>query len=105
MSLEIHPEHASHPAHHHDIDLHVRYIAARHPFIDARAPTHETLVQVKPRVLAFFKLKEGPVNGGTKTYEFAHHGVVVTDLAITLGTLAEGHHELKLDLLERFEQG
>jgi hypothetical protein len=30
---------------------------------------------------------------------------VLSDLNVTLGTLAKGHHELKLDLLERFEQG
>ena len=41
----------------------------------------------------------------SKTYFFAHDGVVQTDLSLTLGTLAEGKEELKLDLIERFEQG
>jgi hypothetical protein len=87
------------------IDLRVRYLGARHPFEDPRAPTKENLTELKPRVLDFFKLKEGPVNGGTKVYEFAMDGVVLVDPSVTLEALAKGHHEVKLDLLERFEQG
>jgi hypothetical protein len=105
MSVEIQTHGERHPAPHKTIDLRVRYLGARHPFEDPKAPAKESLAELKPRVLDFFKLKEGPADGGTKVYVFAIHGVVLTDLSETLGALAKGHHELKLDLLERFEQG
>lgn len=91
--------------HHQTLSLRVRYIAARKQYEDPKASKFETLAALKPKVLAFFDLKEGSVEGGTKTYFFAHNGVVQTDLSLTLGTLAEGKEELKLDLIERFEQG
>ena len=105
MSIEVqaHGEHQTAP--HEAIDLRVRYLGARRPFEDPKAPAKEALTELKPRVLDFFKLKEGPVDGGTKVYEFAMDGVVLSDLSVTLGALAKGHHDLKLDLLERFEQG
>lgn len=56
-------------------------------------------------MLEFFGLVEGSVEGGTKTYHFALDGIVLTDPGATLGSLAQGKHELKLDLIERFEQG
>lgn len=83
----------------------VRYIAARQRFIDPHAEQKETLTSLKPRVLDFFSLVEGTADGGTKTYYFSLDGITQTDLGATLGTLAEGKHELTLDLLERFEQG
>lgn len=87
------------------INLQVRYIGAKKPFVDPKADPGETLTSLKPRVLAEFKLSEGAVNGGTKVYFFALDGVTLTDLNVTLEVLAHGKHELKLDLLERFEQG
>jgi hypothetical protein len=105
MSIEVHTHGERHPAAHKTIDLRVRYLGARHPYEDPKASATETLAELKPRVLEFFKLKEGPVDGGTKVYEFAMHGVVLANLNETLGALAKGEHELKLDLLERFEQG
>jgi hypothetical protein len=87
------------------INLRVRYIGAKQPFVDPKANPGETLAGLKPRVLTEFKLTEGAANGGTKTYLFAHDGVTLTDANVTLETLAGGKHELKLDLLERFEQG
>lgn len=104
MSTEIHelPE----TAHvHNSVVLKVRYIAARKRFIDQCAPRDESLSALKPRVLEFYGLAEGSVEGGTKTYHFAQGGVVLTDLSATLGSLAHGKHELDLDLIERFEQG
>ena len=93
------------PAHRQTIDFHVRYIGARRSFDERNAPGRETLGQAKPQVLDFFKLKEGPANGGTKTYVFARDGIVLTDLNQMLGDLAQPRDVLKLDLLERFEQG
>lgn len=94
-----------HPTPHKTVNLRVRYLGARRPFEDPKASAKETLAQLKPRVLDFFNLKEGPVDGGTKVYVFAMDGVVLTDPNVTLGALAEGRHDVKLDLLERFEQG
>lgn len=105
MNIELQVP-SSNPAAHVTLDLRVRYIAVKHPFVDPAAPAQETLAQLKPKVLAFFKLTEGPVPGGrTKVYEFAHDGHVLIDLNETLASVARGHHELHLDLLERFEQG
>lgn len=91
--------------HHQTLALRVRYIAAQKQYVDPRASQNETLAVLKPKVLEFFGLKEGPVEGGTKTYFIAQNGVVQTDLTLTLGALADGKEELKLDLIERFEQG
>lgn len=89
----------------HSINVRVRYISAKQPFVDAKADPGETLTAFKPRVLDFFKLAEGASGGGTKTYLFAQDGITLDDLNATLAALAQGKHELKLDLLERFEQG
>jgi len=105
MNIESQPHIERAPAAHKTIELRVRYLGARRPFEDPKASPRETLAELKPRVLDFFKLKEGAVDGGTKVYEFAMGGVVLADLSATLGSLAEKDHELKLDLLERFEQG
>jgi hypothetical protein len=105
MTIDVQTHGERHPAPHQTVDVRVRYLGARRPFEDPNAPAKETLAELKPRVLDFFKLKEGPVDGGIKVYVFAMDGVVLTDLNVTLGALAKGHHEVKLDLLERFEQG
>lgn len=104
MNLETHTA-DRHPAPHKTLELHVRYLGAHKPFEDLKADQTKTLQQIKPRVLEFFKLSEGPANGGTKIYVFSHAGTVVPDLNVTLGALAQGKHSLKLDLLERFDQG
>lgn len=83
----------------------VRYITSRKQFVDPQAQQEESLAALKPRVLEFFELVEGSANGGTKTYHVALDGIVLTDPGATLGSLADGKHELKLDLIERFEQG
>jgi len=56
-------------------------------------------------VLNFFGLVEGEVEGGRKEYAFSAYGVVQSNLAETLGHLAQGKHELELKLLEQFIQG
>lgn len=105
MTTDIQTHGERHPAPHKTIDLRVRYIGARRPYEDPKAPSGETLAGLKPRVLDFFKLEEGAADGGTKVYVFALNGVALADLNATLGSLADKHHDLKLDLLERFEQG
>jgi len=105
MPVDVQTQGERHAAPQNTFEVRVRYLGARRPFEDPKAPAGETLAELKPRVLDFFKLKEGPMDGGTKVYVFAMDGVVLTDLSTTLGALAAGHHELKLDLLERFEQG
>jgi hypothetical protein len=90
---------------HTTIALKVRYLAAGKPYVDPKAQQSETLTAIKPLVLDFFGLVEGAVDGGTKTYNFVLNDEVLTNLSATLVSLAEGKHELKLDLVERFEQG
>ena len=90
---------------HNTLVVMVRYITSRKQFVDPQARQEETISALKPRVLDFFELVEGSVEGGTKTYQFALEGIVQTNLEATLGSLANGKHELKLDLIERFEQG
>ncbi len=92
-------------AHQKAIVLKVRYIAAKKQFVDPKANPNDTLALVKPAVLEFFQLVEGNVNGGTKLYNFALDGILLTNLSASLLSLAENKHELTLDLIERFEQG
>jgi hypothetical protein len=92
-------------AKHEFLILHVRYLGAHRPFVDDGAPRTETLAELKPRVLEFFKLTEGGGQHGGKIYTFAHAGKPLTDLSATLGHIAEVSNELKLDLVEQFEQG
>ena len=79
----------------------VRYLGAKKHYVDPHASATATLAQVKPKVLAFFGLKETP----EKVYVFSQDGTPITDLSITLGQLAHGKHELKLDLVEQLVQG
>ena len=89
----------------HPIQVHVRYAAKGKPYGDKHEPA-ETLAQVKPKVLNFFTLKEGPVEGGgEKTYFFVLDGQEQTDLSQTLGALAGDKHEIKFNLVERLTQG
>ncbi len=81
--------------------LHVRYLGVHHLFVDDGAPPTETLAQLKPRVLDYFRLSET----GGKTYSFSHDGKGLTNLSTTLGDVSEGKHELTLKLVEQFEQG
>lgn len=102
---QIHSNHDHDRGHHKTLALRVRYISAKKPFDDPHARVDEPLTDLKPRVLSFFKLSEGAVDGGNKTYHFSHNNKTLTDLSVTLGSLADGKHELKLDLIERFDQG
>jgi len=88
-------------AKHQTLVLQVRYLGSHRPFIDPHALASATLASVKPAVLAFF----GLVEGAGKVYTFAAAGVPLTDQSVTLGHLADGKHELKLDLVEQLVQG
>ncbi len=88
-------------AKHEFLILHVRYLGAHRQFVDDGALPTETLAELKPRVLDFFTLSEQ----GGKTYTFSHDDVPLTNMSETLGKLAAGKHELKLKLVEQFEQG
>lgn len=102
----VNPNVSGEVAHKHGtLVLTVRYITAIKRYVDEKARQEETLSALKPSVLKFFELTEGNVDGGTKSYFFSMGGDVLTDLSVTLGSLAHGKHELKLDLIERFEQG
>lgn len=104
MNTEIKEGHKS-ADHQHTIAVRVRYIGAHKPYVDSHAKPSETLATLKQQVLSFFGLTEGSVDNGTKVYVFAHDGVELTNLSQTLGQLATEGHEMKLDLLEQFEQG
>lgn len=90
---------------HGTLALRVRYLASPRPYVEPRAPLTETLATLKPKVLQFFGLVEGDVEGGRKEYAFSAHGVIQSNLAETLGHLAHGKHELEMKLLEQFIQG
>jgi hypothetical protein len=105
VSVQSDTQKGHHPQPHKGIDVTVRYIGARRAFEDHKAPPGETLAELKVRVLKFFGLVEGAANGGTKVYVFSLNKEVLTDLTATIGKLAGSDHDLKLDLLERFEQG
>ncbi len=93
-------------ARHHDtLTLRVRYLASPHPYVQPKAPRSETLATLKPVVLLHFGLTEGPVDGGRKEYAFSANGVIQSNPAVTLGTLAKDKNELELKLLEQFIQG
>lgn len=85
--------------------LRVRYVGARRQYVDPHASLSATLSDVKPRVLEFFQLTETPGQPGGKVYTFALGTTPLTDLSATLGSLAEGKHELSLSLIEQLEQG
>lgn len=94
-----------HKAKQHSIAVRVRYIGAQKPYIDAHAKPDETLATLKLKVLSFFKLSESSADNGTKVYAFSHDGIELTNLSLTLGQLVIEGPEIKLDLLEQFEQG
>jgi hypothetical protein len=86
---------------HNNIVVMVRYITSSKQFVDSQASKDETLSALKPRVLDFFEL----VEDNNKTYQFSHDGLVQSNLAVTLGSLAGDKHELKFNLTEVLKQG
>lgn len=100
MNDLIHNE--QHPSHNgHTITVMVKYITSSKKFVDSHARKNEALATLKPQALDFFTL----VEDDAKTYQFSLDGVVQTNLAVTLGSLAGDKHELKLNLTEVLKQG
>lgn len=95
---------AAKPPHAQLLQVQVRYVAKAKPFED-RMASETTLSSLKPKVLEFFGLTEGNVGGGTKNYNFVYNETTVTDLGLTLASLAGSEHEIKLKLVEQLTQG
>lgn len=91
--------------HHDTLVIQVRYLAASQPYVDPKAHGTETVSQLKPRVLEHFELVEGDFDGGRKQYAFSVDGVMLTDLNVSLASIAKGKHRVELTLLEQFIQG
>lgn len=91
--------------HQQDLVVQVRYLAAGKPYVDPKTNENETLAQLKPAVLSYFGLVEGDVDGGRKTYAFSLDGKILSDLSVTLMSLANGKHRIEFTLLEQFIQG
>ena len=90
---------------HDTLVLRVRYLPIPRPYVESKARGEETLAGLKVRMLTHFGLVEGEANGGRKEYALAAHGLVQSNLAETLATLAAGKQTLELNLLEQFIQG
>lgn len=84
----------------HLIKVLVHYIAATKPFETEAEPT-QTVGDIKKLALDAF----GLVEGGGKVYNLFLGSRELQNLAETLGQLAEGKKEVKLDLEETFVQG
>lgn len=91
--------------HHHHLVVQVRYLAANRPYVDPKADGTETVAQLKPRVLEYFGLVEGDVDGGRKQYAFSVGGITLIDLNVSLASIAGDKHRVELTLLEQFIQG
>lgn len=87
------------------ISVRVRYLGSNRPYVKPQAAPVETAAHLKSEALAFFGLVDGSGQPGGKVYTLTKGTVPVTDLSVSLGELADGKHELKLDLLEQLEQG
>ena len=104
--MEIENKDGQHSTHQNNtVNVRIRYITARDPFVDPHVRMDESLATLKNRALDFFKLIEGDVEGGTKTYQLALDGTVLTNLNVTVGSLTKDKHEIKFDLIECLVQG
>lgn len=103
--IEINEGEHAHKHHHETLVLHVRYAPAKAPYIKEHASVHITLSEVKTDALHHFHLKEGSVDGGSKTYQITFDDVVQTNLSLTLGELAGHKKHVELLLIEQFVQG
>jgi hypothetical protein len=90
---------------HRTITVQVRYLGSHRPYVDPKADAAATAGSVKTAALAFFGLVDGGGQAGTKSYTLSKETVAVTDLSITIEQLADGKHQIKLDLIEQLEQG
>lgn len=89
----------------HDLKVTVTYPAAGKPFKENNADPTETLAPLKTRVLAYFELVESQQGESSVTYHFFHGKDRLTDLSLTLGSLAGNAGALALKLSQQIEQG
>ncbi|MGA2623824.1 MAG: hypothetical protein ABSF91_08235 [Bacteroidota bacterium] len=82
------------------IKVQVHYIAAGKPFQKDAQPS-ETVGELKTQALVAFGLSEG----GGKTFKLFHQKQELLNMSQTLGEIADGKKELKLDLEEVLIQG
>jgi hypothetical protein len=87
------------------LNVTVTYPAAERPYQEHEATPSETLTVLKPKVLAYFHLTEGTGEGGTVTYVFYLGKEKLTDLTVTIGSLAGHASALTLKLSQQIEQG
>jgi len=82
------------------IHVQVHYIAAAKPFVKDFAP-ETTVAILKTEALEKFKLTES----GNKSYKLFLHKKELNNPAATLAQVAEGKHDLNIDLEEFITQG
>ena len=92
-------------ADHNGLVVQVRYLAAAKPFVEPKVDGSQLVSTLKAMVLEFFGLAEGDVEGGRKEYAFSLDGVQLTNLQVSLESLAAGKHRIEFKLLEQFIQG
>jgi hypothetical protein len=90
---------------HLSLNVTVTYPAAGQPFHEKEGPASETLGSLKARVLDFFGLSEGEEGGQRISYFLFKGKVKLTDLSVTLGSLAGDADALHLKLVQHIEQG
>lgn len=98
-------ESADHKKEKDELLVQVRYLAAHQPYVEPHAAATDSLGQLKARTLTHFGLTEGPADGGNKAYFLSLAGETLTNLEVTLGSLADGKHRLEFTLVEQFIQG
>jgi hypothetical protein len=82
------------------IHVQVHYIAAAKPFVKD-FPPRTTIGTLKAEALERFKL----VEDGIKSYKLFLHKKELTNPAATLAEVADGKHDLNIDLEEFITQG
>ena len=82
------------------IHVQVHYIAAAKPFVKD-FPPETTVATLKAEALDKFKL----IEDGTKSYKLFLHKKELNNPAATLADVADGKHDLNIDLEEFITQG
>ena len=90
---------------HLSLNVTVTYPAAGQPFHEKEGPVSETLGSLKARALNFFGLSEGEEGGQRISYFLFKGKEKLTDLSVTLGSLAAKAEALHLKLVQHIEQG
>lgn len=90
---------------HRSLNVTVTYPAAGQPFHEEEGQASETLGSLKARVLDFFGLSEGEEGGQRISYFLFKGKEKLTDLSVSLGSLAGEAGALHLKLVQHIEQG